>query len=115
MALTKSINDYAKANDLNRPVTKSGKKGKPMGLFSQSDVLDGLNCVFEIRVPGALATSKAKQKKNWQQHKQNLLLKKLYTMPLQIGCMTIWMQQLKLSKRLLKLKNASDAAKESSC
>ena len=43
-ALTKSINDYAKANDLNRPVTKSGKKGKPMGLFSQSDVLDGLNC-----------------------------------------------------------------------
>lgn len=111
-ALTKSINDYAKANDLNRPVTKSGKKGKPMGLFSQSDVLDGLNCVFEIRVPGALATFEGQTKEKLATTQAKPVAQEIV-----YNAITNWLYDnmdaaAQIIEKIIETKNASDAAKK---
>ena len=111
-ALTKVINDYAKANDLNRAITKSGKKGKTLGLFSQSDVTDGLNCVFEIRVPGALAafTSQTKEKLATTQAQP-------VTNEIVYNELNTWLYDNteianQIIEKIIETKQASDAAKE---
>lgn len=59
-ALTKAINDFAKDQKLLK--VKRGKSFVALSSFSQSDVLEGVVCAFEVRVPSDIATFESQTK-----------------------------------------------------
>lgn len=59
-AFTKAINNYAKENDLNK--VQKGKKTVKIESFNQSEVLEGIICAFEIRVPSKLISFESQTK-----------------------------------------------------
>lgn len=59
-AVTKSINDFAKDKELNK--VKKGRKTIELPSFTQSEVLEGMVAVFEIRVPSDIISFEGQTK-----------------------------------------------------